>query len=131
MEIKIPLAFVNTAIFSYLSDRNISPLNYASKDLETLLQLKRSARIIGNQSLVNECEEIELEKFPISEEEINANKEVEKIILVLQMVGLKSNKEIAYRIYKTLELHKKKKGKFDNIDASKIIADSKRLFLRK
>lgn len=130
MENKIPYCFVNQMMFYFLKKNNISPLNYASKDLETLLELKKLAKIEGNHALANRCEEIELEKFPITQEEINANKEVEKIIPVFRMVGLITDKETIYQIIKTLELNKKKKDKFDDIDASKIIADSKIFFLR-
>lgn len=131
MQNKIPSFLVNDLIFYYLSKNNISPLNYASKDLKTLLQLKKNAQFTGNNSLVAKCEEIELQKFPISQEEINAKKEVEKIIPIFRMVGLTTDKPTIYGIIKTLELHKKKKGKFDNADALKIIGDSKIFFLRK
>jgi hypothetical protein len=47
------------------------------------------------------------------------------------MVELGIDHPTCYRIAKTLELYKKKKGKFDIADASKIVVDSKRLFLRK
>ena len=128
---KMPSIFLNQAIFYYLSKMNISPLHYASKDLQTLLELKKMAQLTGDNLLLAKCEEIELEKFPISQEEINANKDAEKLILVFQMAGLRIDKPTCYRITKTLELHKKKKGKFDSIDGSKILNDSKIFFLRK
>lgn len=127
----IPYFLVNQLVFCYLRKLNISPLHYASKDLETLLELKKEAILIGDNTLLAKCEEIELEKFPISQEEINANKDVDKLIIAFGMVGLRIDKPTCYRITKTLELHKKKKGKFDSIDALKIVNDSKMFFLRK
>jgi hypothetical protein len=105
-------------------------LENASKKLETLLELKRFAKKIGNYDLAQKCEEIELEKFPLSQEEIDADEEAEKLNLAFRMVQLGIDEPTCYRIARTLELYKKKKGKFDIKDASKIVVDSKRLFLR-
>jgi hypothetical protein len=106
-------------------------LENASKKLETLLELKNFAVKVGNYELGAKCREIELEKFPISQEEIDAEEEAEKLNLVFRMVELGIDHPTCYRIAKTLELYKKKKGKFDIADASKIVVDSKRLFSRK
>ena len=106
-------------------------LENASKKLETLLELKNFAVKVGNYELVAKCREIELEKFPITQEETDAEEEAEKLNLVFRMVELGVDNPTCYRIAKTLELYKKKKGKFDIADASKIVVDSKRLFLRK
>jgi len=106
-------------------------LENASKKLETLLELKNFAVKVGNYELGAKCREIELEKFPISQEEIDAEEEAEKLNLVFRMVELGIDNPTCYRIAKTLELYRKKKGKFDIRDASKIVVDSKRLFSRK
>ena len=106
-------------------------LENASKKLETLLELKNFAVKVGNYELGAKCREIELEKFPITQEETDAEEEAEKLNLVFRMVELGVDNPTCYRIAKTLELYKKKKGKFDIADASKIVVDSKRLFLRK
>jgi len=106
-------------------------LENASKKLETLLELKNFAVKVGNYELGAKCREIELEKFPVTEEETKAKEEAEKLNLVFRMVELGIDEPTCYRIAKTLELYRKKKGKFDIADASKIIVESKRLFLRK
>jgi hypothetical protein len=106
-------------------------LENASKKLETLLELKNFAVKVGNYELGARCREIELEKYPISQEEIDAEEEAEKLNLVFRMVELGIDNPTCYRIAKTLELYRKKKGKFDIRDASKIVVDSKRLFSRK
>lgn len=41
-----------------------------------------------------------------------------------------SSKKTYYKIDKALEMFKKKKGKFDLKDASKIISDADRIFIR-
>jgi len=105
-------------------------LENASKKLETLLELKRFAKKIGNYDLAQKCEEIELEKFPLSQEEIDADEEAEKLNLAFRMVELGIDKQTCYRIARTLEQLKKKKGKFSISDSAKIVVDSKRVFLR-
>lgn len=105
-------------------------LENASKKLETLLELKNFAIKVGNYELGAKCREIELEKFPITQEETDAQEEAEKLNLVFRMVELGIDNPTCYIIAKTLELCKKKKGKFDTADALKIIVDSKRLFSR-
>jgi response regulator of citrate/malate metabolism len=105
-------------------------LENASKKLETLLELKRFAKKIGNYDLAQKCEEIELEKFPLSQEEIDADEEAEKLNLAFRMVELGIDKQTCYRIARTLEQLKKKKGKFSIADSAKIVVDSKRVFLR-
>ena len=106
-------------------------LENASKKLETLLELKNFAVKVGNYELSAKCREIELERFPVAQEEIEANEEADMLNRLFRMVELDIDESACYRIVRTLELYKKKKGKFDLKDASKIVVDSKRLFLRK
>ena len=106
-------------------------LENASKKLETLLELKNFAVKVGNYELGAKCRGIELEKFPITQEEIDAHEEADMLNLLFRMVELGIDESACYRIVRTLELYKKRKGKFDLKDASKIVVDSKRLFLRK
>ena len=106
-------------------------LEKASKKLETLLELKHFAVKVGDYELGAKCRKIELEKFPITQDEIDAQEESEKLNILFRMVELNIEESMCYRIARTLELYKKKKGKFDFGDASKIIISSKNLFLRK
>lgn len=106
-------------------------LDKASKKLETLLELKNFAVKVGDYELGAKCREIELIKFPITQEEIDANEESDMLNRLFRMVELSVDESSCYRIARTIELYKKKKGKFDLKDASRIVVDSKRLFLRK
>lgn len=114
-----------------MDSKNQLLLENASKNLATLLELKEFAVKVGDYELGAKCREIELEKFPVTEEETKAKEEAEKLNLVFRMVELGIDEPTCYRIAKTLELYKKKKGKFDIRDASRIIVESKRLFSRK
>jgi hypothetical protein len=105
-------------------------LENSSKKLETLLELKNFSVKVRDYELSAKCREIELEKFPVSQEEIDADDEAEKLNLAFRMVELGIDKPTCYRIARTLEQLKKKKGKFSIGDSAKIIVDSKRLFLR-
>src|SRR5690606_11481404 len=106
-------------------------LSEASKDLKTLINLKILAVKTNQYELASKCRELELSIFPITDEEKEANERYEQIELLLRMVGISfKEKETYYKIDKALEIYKKKKGKFDVADASKIITDSEKLFLR-
>ncbi len=106
-------------------------LERASKDVKSLNELKNLAVKFQLYELGAKCREIEKELFPETEEEIEAKKRCKEIDLVLRMVevGFTSQK-VYYKIDKTLELLRKKKGKFDLKDASKIITDADRIFNR-
>lgn len=106
-------------------------LESASKDLKSLNQLKSLAVKLGQYELGAECRRLEKELYPITEEETKAIERYNEIELVLRMVEVGFNgKKVYYKIDKALELFRKKKGKFDLKDASKIIADANRIFNR-
>lgn len=113
-----------------MENQNKTLLEKASQKLETLLELKRYAVKVGDYELGAECRKIEKEKFPVTQEEIDADEEAEKLNLVFRMVELGIDKQSCYRIARTLEMYKKKKGKFSISDSAKIIVESKRLFQR-
>ena len=106
-------------------------LERASKDVKSLNELKNLAVKLQLYELGAKCREIEKELFPETEEQIEAKARYKEIELVLRMVevGFTSQK-VYYKIDKTLELFRKKKGKFDLKDASKIICDADRIFNR-
>lgn len=106
-------------------------LEIASKDVKTLNELKNLAVKLQQYELGAKCRELEKELFPETEEEIEAKNRYKEIELILRMVEVGfSTKKVYYKIDKALELFRKKKGKFDIADASKIIADADRLFKR-
>ena len=108
-----------------------SLLESASKDVKKLNELKNLAVKLGQYELGAECRRLEKELFPITEEETQAKERYKEIELVLRMVEVGFNgQKVYYKIDKALELFRKKKGKFDLIDASKIISDANRIFNR-
>jgi hypothetical protein len=114
-----------------MKNQNNVLLEKASEKLETLLELKNFAVKVKDYELGAKCREIELEKFPITQEQTEAKDEADKLNLLFRMVELNIDEKFCYRIARAFELYKKKKGKFDIKDASKIIVDSERLFQRK
>lgn len=108
-----------------------SLLESASKDVKTLNELKNLAVKLQQYELGAECRKLEKELYPVTEEEQLANDRIKEIDLVLRMVEVGFNSQkVYYKIDKSLELFKKKKGKFDLKDAAKIIADADRIFNR-
>lgn len=106
-------------------------LERASKDVKSLNELKNLAVKLQLYELGAKCREIEKELFPETKEEIEAKNRYKEIELVLRMVEVGfTSKKVYYKIDKTLELFRKKKGKFDLKDASKIISDADRIFNR-
>jgi len=105
-------------------------LENASKNIETLNALKNLACKTKDYELAAECRRLEKELFPETEEEVKAKQKAEELNLVFRMVDLNIENEVCFRIFKTLELFRKKKGKFDIADAFKIQVESKNLFKR-
>ena len=117
-------------INSYIMELK-SLLESASKDVKKLNELKKLAVDLCQFELAAECRRIEKELYPITDEEKIATERIKEIDLVLRMVEVGFNgKKVYYKIDKALELFRKKKGKFDLKDASKIISDANRLFNR-
>lgn len=105
-------------------------LEKASQSIETLNSLKNLACKIKYYELAAECRKLEKELFPETDEEVNAKKKAEELNLLFRMVDLNIENEVCYRIFSTLEIYRKKKGKFDLADAAKIQVKSKDLFKR-
>jgi hypothetical protein len=105
-------------------------LESASKDLNTLNELKNLAVKTGNYELGAKCRELEKELFPETEEEINAKAKAKELKLLFEMVQLNIEPEVCFRIFSALEVFRKKKGKFDIKDAADIMNKSKSLFIR-
>lgn len=105
-------------------------LENASRNIETLNELKNLAVKLDQYELGAECRKLEKELFPETDEEKIAKEKAKELNLIFRMVDLNIEDEICFRIFKTLELFRKKKGKFDLSDASKIQVESKKLFIR-
>lgn len=106
-------------------------ISNASRDIETLNELKNLAVKVGAFELGAECRKLEKELFPETEEETIAKKRSDELDLAFRMVGVQfKDKSIYYIIEQTMKVLNKKKGKFDLKDACKIQSDSKRFFKR-
>lgn len=103
----------------------------ASKNIDSLLELKQIAKKVGANQLVDELSKLEIELFPISQEEKEAKNRVEELDLAFRMVGVQFKEPIIYYLIdETMKVFNKKKGKFDLKDASKIECNAKSLFKR-
>jgi len=105
-------------------------LESASKNIETLNELKNLAVKLGQYELGAELRKLEKELYPETDEEIKAKEKAKELNLIFRMVDLNIDNEVCFRIFQTLELFRKKKGKFDLKDASEIQVQSKKLFSR-
>jgi hypothetical protein len=105
-------------------------LTNASKSVKTLIELKNFAVKIGNYDLGAKCRELEKELFPETEEELQAKQTGKELNELFSMVNLNIDPKICVTIFRTLDVYKKKKNKFDIKDASKIRCEIDKLFLR-
>jgi hypothetical protein len=105
-------------------------LESASKNLNTLNELKNLAVKLGDYELGAKCRELEIELFPETEEEINAKAKAKELKLLFEMVQLNIEPEVCFRIFSVLEVFRKKRAKFTLKDAVGIMNKSKSLFIR-
>lgn len=103
-------------------------LDEAKKKKSNFSKLKNVAVHCQKYELAARLRDIELELFPETPEEKEAKKLAQSLNLIFRMVELEVNHATCYKIYSTLILFKKKKGKFDTKDASKIVEETNRLF---
>jgi predicted nucleic-acid-binding protein len=78
--------------------------------------------------LASELRSLELKYHPETEEQKEAKKIANRMNLLFRMVELNVERPLCWLIYKAIKLNDKKKGNFSLEDASKLIADKKRLF---
>lgn len=103
-------------------------LEKASENKQVLNHLKNAAVHAQSYEFAASLRELEKEKFPETAEDKDAKEKSKATDLLLRMVEIGTNAGSAYRIYEAMRIYAKKKGKFDLKDASKIIADSNRIF---
>lgn len=95
---------------------------------KTLLIAKNLAVQLRDYEVASQLREIEKKKFPVSPEHTKRKKLALELNLVFRMVDLNIEESTCDKIAKTLEIFKKKKGKFSIKEASKIISENKEIF---
>jgi len=103
-------------------------LDEAKKRKSNFDKLKNLAVHCQKYELAAGLRDIELELFPETPEEKETKKLAQNLNLIFRMVELDVPHATCYKIYSTLILFKKKKGKFDTKDAAKIVEETNRLF---
>lgn len=103
-------------------------LEKATKNKKVIEHLKNACIHGQSYALAAHIRDIEKQSFPETKEEKEAKEISKNADLLLRMVEIGTSKSSAYRIYTAVKMYLKKKGKFDLKDASKIIADSERIF---
>lgn len=101
----------------------------AAKSNKKVLKLLKNASVHAQQyEFAASLREFEKSNFPESEECIEAKKKVGELDTLFRMIGLNVPDQDIYKIYASLEVYRKKKGKFDLADAAKIIAKGEEYF---
>lgn len=98
----------------------------ACKNSHTFLKLLKDAAYDQRElNLLDQLCKLEDELFPEFSEQ---RKDNTKQRIILTMVEVNCTDVLAYRIFEAAKLYLKKKGDFDLKDASKIIAESNKIF---
>lgn len=104
-------------------------LEDAKKNKKGLIMLKNTAVRCQNFELASQLRQIERDKFPETQKEKDAKRRAKDLNLLFRMVDLNISDKACLVIYDTLEMFKKKKGKFGIDDASKIKCSIDDMFL--
>ena len=100
----------------------------AKKSKKNLVKLKSTALHCQMFELAAKLRDLELELYPNSEEYNLAYEQAKNTNILFRMVGLNVPESVCWLVEETLKVHKKKKGKFDLLDASKLVAKKNDLF---
>jgi hypothetical protein len=100
----------------------------AKKSKKNLVKLKSTALHCQMFELAAKLRDLEIELFPNSEEYNLAYEQAKKINLLFRMVELNIPESVCWLLEETLKVYKNKKGKFDLLDASKLVAKKNELF---
>lgn len=99
-------------------------LEEARTDKKKLAKLKDIAVSYRQFVLADQIRNMEEELFPDSPEQ----EEAKKLNLVFRMVDLNIHEEVAWLIDQTLRVYRKKKGKFNVMDAAKLVNMRNQIF---
>lgn len=100
----------------------------AKKNRKGLCRLKKAAVTLQAYELASQLREIETKNFPETEDVKAANKKSKDLALLFRMVQLEIPTDKCWLIAETLKVYNKKKGKFDLMDAAKLLAKKEELF---
>lgn len=100
----------------------------AKTDHKLLKKLKTLAVEIQHYELGAAIRDMENTYHPETDEQKKEKENVKKLDLVFRMVELKIESKMIWLISNTLNVYKKKKGKFDLKDAATLVVKSQELF---
>lgn len=103
-------------------------LEKAKTDKSAFRALKNTAVKCQLFELAGQLREMEKELFPETEEVKKAKERAEKVNLVFRMVELNVSDQACWLIDQTLEMFKKKKGKFSIEDAVDLKCQAQKIF---
>lgn len=103
-------------------------LEFAKKDKKSLLNLKNTAVMCQRYELASQLREIETNLFPETKEEKMAKYVAHELSSVLRLVNLEVPDKVCYLIMETIKVYNKKKTSITIKDASKILANEKKIF---
>ena len=103
-------------------------LETAKKEKKLLVKLKSTALHCQMFELAAKLRDMEVELFPNTPEYNEAHEQAKKANLLFRMVELNVPESVCWLVEETLKLHKKKKGKFDLLDAGKLVVKKNELF---
>lgn len=105
-------------------------LEKASKNVDTLNELKRLSVRLMDFELASKCRELELELYPVTDKETIAWERAKKLNLAFRMVELNISEDTCHKIEQTLNLYQQMDGDFSLDDATKIMVENGELFKR-
>lgn len=111
-----------------IEDKLKELLNSAKKDKKSLIHLKNTAVLCGQLELASQLREIETNLFPETKEEQKAKFAAHELSSVLRLVNLEVPDTVCYLIMETIKVYNKKKTSITIKDASKILANKKKIF---
>jgi hypothetical protein len=103
-------------------------LEFAKKDKKSLLNLKNTAVMCERYELASQLREIETNLFPETKEDKMAKYVAHELSSVLRLVNLEVPDKVCYLIMETIKVYNKKKTSITIKDASKILANEKKIF---
>lgn len=95
-------------------------------DKNFLLVMKKATINSGDYGLGAELRQIEIDKFPDSEEDKDIKQQVNDLILAMKMVEVKCNEHAAFRFLMVMK--QENMNDFSLKDAARIIAKGRELF---
>lgn len=110
-------------------EKLMSELFEACKGNEAAMQhLVLAANKSRNFTVAGKLCEATKDMFPVSPEKAKAIEKAKEYDLLFRMIGVKADLSNCWLLAEAMELYKKKKGKFDILDATMLQADKLNFF---